>query len=125
MTGATNRKKGHNFEREIAKLFREAGYTNALTSRQASRLYDDCMIDIWGIPDNVQAKNVKANINPMAIFRQMKKVISEKLEPVEKRLHLPFVLIHKQNREIKVFVEMSMDDYFKWKSLEANSSNRR
>lgn len=121
MTGATNRRKGHNFEREITKLCRESGYLNALTSRQASRLYDDCMIDIWGMPDNIQVKNVRANINPMTIFRQMKKVIEEKLEKIEKRLHLPFVLIHKQNKEITVYVKMSLEDYFKWKKLESST----
>lgn len=118
MTGKTNRKKGHDFEREIAKLYREAGWVTALTSRQASRLYDDCKLDFWGIPDNTQAKNVRASINPMTIFRQMEVLVEEKIEPVEKRLHKPFVLIHKRNKETTVFVKMSKEDYFKWKKLE-------
>lgn len=123
MNGLTNRRKGHSFEREIARKFRESGYINALTSRQASRLYDDCKLDIWGIPDNVQVKNVKASINPMSIFRQMKKLVEEKLEQVEKRLDKPFVLIHKQNKVTTVYVEMSIDEYFKWKKLEKNNSS--
>jgi len=123
MNGLTNRRKGHNFERELARLYREAGFKNALTSRQASKLYDDCKLDFWGIPDNTQAKNVKASLNPLTIIRQMKALIMEKLEPVEKRLHKPFVVIHKQNKEIKVFIEMTLEDYFKWKKLEANEIN--
>ena len=59
----------------------------------------------------------------MSIFRQMKKLVEEKLENIEKRLDKPFVLIHKQNKITTVYVEMSIDEYFKWKKLENNSSN--
>jgi len=111
LKGSTNRRKGHNFEREIAKVLREMGYREALTSRQASRLYDDCKLDIWGVPLNVQIKNVKVPQNPTTIIRQMKREVEQRLEPIEKRMDKPFVVIQKSNREVKVFVEMSLDDF--------------
>jgi hypothetical protein len=113
MNGKRNRRVGHDFERKITQTLREMGYANALTSRQASRLYDDCKLDIWGVPFNVQTKKLKSPQNPMTIIRQMQRAVEQKLEPVEKRMHLPWVYIQESEKEIKVFVEMSLDDFKK------------
>ena len=56
MAGNNNRRKGHNYERLIAKDFKDMGYPFCKTARNASTLLDACKIDIWGIPYNVQAK---------------------------------------------------------------------
>jgi hypothetical protein len=57
MSGKTNRTKGHNLEREIARMFRdELGFKFAKTSRLASRMLDNCKVDIAGIPFLIQTK---------------------------------------------------------------------
>jgi hypothetical protein len=60
MSGSYNRQKGHEFEREIAEDFRTVGFPKAKTSRAASRLADDCKIDIVGVfPYAPQCKNTQ------------------------------------------------------------------
>ena len=54
--GKTNRRKGHNAERHYASFFKELGYEFCKTSRQASRLHDDCGIDLMYLPFLVQIK---------------------------------------------------------------------
>lgn len=59
-----NRTVGHEYERELAKLFKEAGFENVATSRYANRSRDDQKIDLTNLdesefgrlPYNVQAK---------------------------------------------------------------------
>lgn len=66
MSGSYNRQKGHDFEREIAEDFRNNGFKKAKTSRAASRLADDCKIDLVGVfPFAPQCKNTQtyASIN--------------------------------------------------------------
>ena len=48
--GKTNRRKGHNAERYYANFFKDLGYTFCKTARQASRLHDDCGIDLIFAP---------------------------------------------------------------------------
>lgn len=60
MSGASVRQKGHNFERAIAQGFRGLGFPHAKTSRQVSRIADDCKIDIVGVyPFAPQCKALK------------------------------------------------------------------
>ena len=54
--GKTNRRKGHNAERYYANFFKDLGYTFCKTARQASRLHDDCGIDLMYLPFLVQIK---------------------------------------------------------------------
>jgi hypothetical protein len=49
MSGKASRTKGHSFERTIAEDFRTVGFPKARTSRQVSRIADDCKIDIVGV----------------------------------------------------------------------------
>lgn len=59
-----NRTVGHEYEREIVKLFKEAGFENVATSRLCNRLRDSQKIDITNadegefgrLPYNIQAK---------------------------------------------------------------------
>lgn len=46
--GRRNKAKGSSYERDIANLLKQLGLSKVKTSRQASRLYDDCKIDHWG-----------------------------------------------------------------------------
>jgi hypothetical protein len=121
MNGKRNRRVGHDFERKIAQLLRDMGYENALTSRQASRLYDDCKLDIWGVPFNIQTKKLKTPQNSTTIIRQMKKAVEEKLEAVEKRMHMPWIYVQDSSKETRVFIDMSLDDFKKYFS----STDRR
>tara|TARA_R110002020_G_scaffold369054_5_gene580829 strand:- start:4074 stop:4475 length:402 start_codon:yes stop_codon:yes gene_type:complete len=57
--GKTNRTKGHNAEREYASKFRELApvFGKCKTARAASRLHDDCGIDLcFTNPFNIQIK---------------------------------------------------------------------
>jgi hypothetical protein len=74
-----NRRKGHVYERYLAKLFRALGYEKCKTSREASRLYDNCGYDLWGIPFLVQAKAgyKKSRIRPDELFLKMEKAMEQ------------------------------------------------
>jgi hypothetical protein len=69
-----NRRKGHAYERDLAKVFRKLGFDKTRTSREASRLYDNSKYDLWGLPYLVQAKAgyKKTRLKPDVLFRQMK-----------------------------------------------------
>ena len=56
--GVKNRRKGHNAERRRAQMFRELGFDKCKTSREASRLLDNCKVDLAFVPYNVQMKAV-------------------------------------------------------------------
>jgi len=74
-----NRRKGHAYERYLAKLFRALGHEKCKTSREASRLYDNCGYDLWGIPFLVQAKAGyrKSRIKPDELFLKMEKAMEQ------------------------------------------------
>ena len=74
-----NRRKGHVYERYLAKLFRALGYEKCKTSREASRLYDNCGYDLWGIPFLVQAKAgyKKSRIKPDELCLKMEKAMEQ------------------------------------------------
>lgn len=95
----TNRTKGHNFERYLAKLFRELGYTFCKTSRQASRLLDDSKVDLAFIPFNVQAKAVKANINYQELLRSMDEALKQNFPPSDPQINYPKIIFHKKGRK--------------------------
>lgn len=95
----TNRTKGHNFERYLAKLFRELGYTFCKTSRQASRLLDDSKVDLAFIPYNVQAKAVKANINYQELLRSMDEALVKNFPPNDPQQNYPKIIFHKKGRK--------------------------
>lgn len=99
MSGKRNRRKGHDLERELARIFRELGYEHARTSREESRLMDDCGIDIVNVPFLVQAKAGYENRQPnfSKIYNNIKEKIGEKF-PKEHPIHnMPIVLIWKKN----------------------------
>ncbi len=88
-TGKRNRDKGASFERDIANLLRTLGLISTKTSRQASRLYDDCKIDHWGaiLPNGrillTQCKSGYKNNRPKADveFKMQKQKIKENFPP--------------------------------------------
>jgi hypothetical protein len=94
-----NRRKGHAYERELAKTFRELGYDKVKTSREASRLYDNCGIDLWGLPFLIQAKaGYKANrIKPDVLFHNIRENIEKNFpkEEVELLNSYPILIFNK------------------------------
>jgi len=85
--GSTNRRKGHNAERNTAQEFRDIGYTFCKTSRQASRLLDDAKVDLAFIPFNVQIKAGKQKgFNAIKELKSMEEAI-KKLFPPEDAIH--------------------------------------
>lgn len=60
MGGASSRTKGHSFERFVAQQFRDAGWPDAKTTRQADPLSDPLGCDIAGVaPFKPQCKSCK------------------------------------------------------------------
>lgn len=118
MTGkrVNSRTKGHNFERVIAKMFRDdLGFKFAKTSRFASRILDNCKIDIAGIPYLVQTKSgyAKDRPKPEEIFQEMEDLLKENFEPKDPVHGYPKVLIHKitDRKKYHNFVTMPYNDF--------------
>jgi hypothetical protein len=107
-SGKRARRKGHNYERTIVKLFRDLGYDEAKTSRLGSRLLDSAKVDICDIPFNVQCKAVEANINYVNLSAEIAAEI-EKLVP--KRKDLPILIFHKKDRQTTV--AMTLEEFTK------------
>lgn len=126
MGGKTNRTKGHNLEREIAKMFREeAGFKFAKTSRLASRLLDNCNVDIAGVPFLVQAKAgyAKNRPKPDEIFQEIEDDLKANF-PADDPVHnYPKVLIHKIDGRKKYHNLVTMP-YNDFKYLLLNQKNK-
>lgn len=89
MSGAANRRRGHNLEREIARQFREIGYHGAKTTREADPLADPRGQDITGVyPFFPQCKSVQA-------LGSHHRVLGD-LEPMSDEIP---VLFHKRKRQ--------------------------
>ncbi len=110
------RTKGHNLERVIAKMMRdEMGFEFAKTSRFASRVLDNCKVDIAGVPFLIQAKAGYPKSRPKAeeIFKEIEENLIKnfpKDDPVHK---YPKVLIHKitGSKKYHNLVTMPYDDF--------------
>lgn len=107
--GKRNRTAGHNYEREIAKKFRELGYEHCKTSREASKLLDNCSVDHWGIPYNIQAKNGYAQgLKYQDILTTIEELL---LKNYPQRLEYPTIILHKRkNNQLAI---MKTEDLFK------------
>ena len=112
-TGKRNRTAGQNYERQLAKEFRDLGYAYCKTSRQASRLLDDCKVDLYGIPYNVQAKNVQSGIKYKEIFDSMVELLGKNMP---ERLPFPNVIFHKKKGEGELVV-MTKDTFYEFIKL--------
>lgn len=105
MSANTNRTKGHNFERELAIVFRALGFSYCKTSRQASRLYDDSGIDLWGIPYLVQAKKVKASINYGKLIKEIEGRVEKNFPPGSPEREHPIVIFHRKEKDKLVIMK--------------------
>lgn len=107
-----NRTKGHNFERYLAKVFRDLGFTYCKTSRQASRILDDSKVDLAFIPYNVQAKAVLATINYHDLLLSMESSLNENFPPGDPQINYPKMIFHRRGRrKYDKFVIMQEDEF--------------
>ena len=116
MSGKTNRTKGHNLEREIARMFREElNYKFSKTSRLASKMLDNSKVDIYGIPFLIQTKAgyAKNRPKPDEIFQEIEEALLENFPKTDPVHHYPKVLIHKINGRHKYhnLVTMPYNDF--------------
>lgn len=101
--GSRNRTAGHNYERQLAKEFRELfDDKHCQTSRYASRLLDDCKVDLDSSFLNVQAKNVKDNIKYKELIFDIKALLTEN---IPHRAKYPVAVFHKRDRAELVILE--------------------
>ena len=99
--GSRNRTAGHNYERLIAKEFREIlGDSRCRTSRQSSTLLDSCKVDLDSYFVNVQTKNVKSTINYYDLINLIKSSLQEDMP---ERAEYPVIVLHKRSgKEVAV-----------------------
>jgi hypothetical protein len=110
------RAKGHNLEREIVRMFKEElDMKFAKTSRFASKILDDCKVDIAGVPFLVQTKAGYSKNRPKAdqIFKEIEESLLINFPPSDPIHTYPKVLIHKINGRNKYhnLVTMPYDDF--------------
>lgn len=110
------RTKGHNLERLLAKMFREdLNMPFAKTSREASKLLDNCQVDIAGVPFLIQAKAGYDKNRPKAdiIFKQIEENLAKNFPKTDPIHCYPKILVHKINgkQKYKNLVTMPYDDF--------------
>jgi hypothetical protein len=100
--GKAARSKGHRVEVELAKEFRELGYTHCATTRATSRQLDACAIDLNYIPANIQSKADKRNFNfknYLALIDEVNSRILKLPTELQYRLTYPTIVFHTKDRE--------------------------
>jgi len=113
-----SKQKGNTYERWVAKALRDLfGFTFCKTSRQASRLLDDCGIDLSGIPFNISLKSGyrKRRPKPEEIFKNIKQQLAlhfPKEDPVHSNLTFLFHKLDGYHPENHI-VSMTYDDWCK------------
>lgn len=109
-----NRTKGHNYERELVKIFKELGFDRAISTRASSKLLDDCKVDINFIPYRIQAKSGYDKVRPKfeVLKSECDRLIQEKFPEDEAALLLnkPYILFHKISKS-KEFVTLEKNDF--------------
>ena len=114
--GINSRTKGHSFERSLVKFFKEElGYIHARTSRNSSKVLDNCKVDIDNVPFLIQSKKGYAKIRPKAdvIFKEMEILLKQNY-PESHVIHTyPKLLIHEIDRKHKYhkLVTLTFDDF--------------
>jgi len=96
----TNRDKGHNTERHYASEFRKLGHMMCLTSRYASRMHDDALIDLVGIPVNLQIKAGKqTGMKPHKVLAEMREKIAAMFPEGSPERERPCAVLHRKEWE--------------------------
>lgn len=89
-----NRRAGHNYERSIAMDYREAGFSEAVTTRAESRNLDARKVDIANIPFYPQCKYGYKSMSVNEYIKILKEM-DELLTGLEEH---PLILHHRKGR---------------------------
>ena len=93
--GGTNKRKGSNAERLYAIRFRELGFDKCRTSREGSKLLDDCAVDLMFIPVLAQIKaGRQKGMNPSKVLKDIEDRIKENFPTDAPEQFMPRILIH-------------------------------
>lgn len=119
--GKINRTKGHNAERHYATFFKKLGYTFCKTSRQASRLHDDCGIDLHFLPFNVQVKaGAQRGLNRIATLKYIEDKLKDNFPPDAPEHDKPKLLIERKDpgagtkrNQYHDMISMTVEDFTK------------
>ena len=110
---ANQRAKGHSGERYYVKRLKEiCGLLFAKTSRYASRLLDDCKIDIAGVTLNIQVKTgAHVGLSSAKELSEMERLLKVNYPP-EDPLHTYLrILIHKKSESgVKKVIKKLKDE---------------
>jgi hypothetical protein len=132
--GRISKNKGNNAERKYAKIFREAGWGDALTMRQVSKLKDDRKIDLHAVPVNMQIKaGIHKGMNISQVLREIKEAVV-KLPPHFPEHQYHATLLHDKgatfhpgkgwkSTEFDAIVSMTFKDYFELLCMLHNKNN--
>ena len=93
--GGTNKRKGSNAERLYAIKFRELGFDKCRTSREGSKLLDDCAVDLMFIPVLAQIKaGRQKGMNYSKVLKDIEDRIRENFPVESPEQSMPRILIH-------------------------------
>lgn len=118
--GRANKRKGSHVERVYAKIFRDLGHTKCGTTRQSSRILDDCAVDLNFIPLLVQIKAGKQQgLNVAKVLQDMKDRIAEKLPKHYPEQEMVKIVVHHRDmpkgQRVRTpydsIVSMTFDDF--------------
>ena len=93
--GSTNKRKGSDAERYYASKFREQGFPYCRTSREASKLHDDCAVDLVFLPVLAQIKaGRQRNMNPSKVLSDIEERILNNFPEQSPERNMPSIMIH-------------------------------
>lgn len=99
-SGARNKRKGSNAERYYAIKFRELGFDKCRTSREGSKLLDDCAVDLMFLPILLQIKaGRQKGMNPSKVLKDIQDRIREHFPASSPEQTMPRVLVHYKDFE--------------------------
>ena len=112
INGKRNREVGHRYERKWAKIFRQLGHEHCKTTRHASRLLDDCGVDLAFIPYLFQCKHVASGINYPKLIHEIETRISTMLPPNSPESEYPVIIAHRKGKkEEEELIVMKAKDF--------------
>ncbi len=100
------RRKGHDFERLVAKRLREI-YPLAATSRQESRALDEAEVDIANVPVYIQCKSGYERSRP-----KYELILSRMDEKLKGRPKHPTWVLHKLNGKVATLAVTTVDQFY-------------
>jgi hypothetical protein len=117
--GKRNKRIGNEAERKYARIFREAGWKEALTMRYVSKMRDDRKLDLAFVPVNAQIKAGAQNgLNVRQALRDINTSVEKLPAHYPERKHHAIVIHDKlpgrgnHPSEFDSIVSMTFTDYF-------------